>query len=324
MNTMKWLLRREFWEHKGSMFWAPLIVGSLIVLLISSVMIYGAVMGEFEGQLKVHGKTEQLTAMFNSLPLEKRQHIGDAAAMAYMGAAVPLLLMMSIIAFFYCLGALHDERRDRSILFWKSLPVSDTETVLSKVVTAAVVTPLIALGVGIGVSLVLFMIVGTMAALHGVNLFGLVLSNANFYLVPLRLLGLLPVYILWALPTIGWLMLVSAWAKSKVFLWAVGVPVITIVVFKWIEHLMNLSFNFNWFFEHVISRALVGLIPGVWLPLTSGHKPWEVNAASTGVLADVFTQSWLTLATPQALIGALVGAAMIYAAIRMRRWKDEG
>ncbi|UUZ49351.1 hypothetical protein LP420_02935 [Massilia sp. B-10] len=68
----------------------------------------------------------------------------------------------------------------------------------------------------------LLLIVGIVFAVTGANLFGLILSNANFYLAPLRLIGLLPVYLVWALPTIGWLMMVSAWARSKVFLWAVG------------------------------------------------------------------------------------------------------
>ena len=34
MKTMKWLVRREFWEHKGMFFWAPIIAAGLIVLAV--------------------------------------------------------------------------------------------------------------------------------------------------------------------------------------------------------------------------------------------------------------------------------------------------
>ena len=325
MNTMKWLLRREFWEHKGSMFWAPAIVGSLIVLFIASVMIYGAVLGEFNGQLSVHGKTEQITAMFNSLPMERKEHIADAAAMGYMGAAAPLLLMMSIIAFFYCLGALHDERRDRSILFWKSLPVSDTETVLSKMLTAILVAPLITMVLATFVSILLLLIVGTAFALKGVNLFGMVLSNPKFYLAPLQLLGMLPVYALWALPTIGWLLMVSAWAKSKVFLWAVGVPLITVVIMKMGNMMLGMGIDVQWIMQNVIARFLLGVVPGINLAISKVDKDLlmhdDMHQATFGA---IFQQSWHTLGDPGVWIGAAAGAAMIFAAIRLRRWKDEG
>ena len=42
------------------------------------------------------------------------------------------MLTAFLVGVFYCLDALHGERRDRSILFWKSLPVSDLTTVLAK------------------------------------------------------------------------------------------------------------------------------------------------------------------------------------------------
>jgi len=324
MKTMKWLLRREFWEHKGALMWAPVVVGGLIVFFFGGMILYGMSMGEFNGHVTVNGKMADISTMFANLTAAKKEEIAGTVANLYMSASVPLFMMLSVIAFFYCLGAMFEERRDRSILFWKSLPISDTETVLSKVITAALVAPLITIAVGTFISLFLLILVGVMFAFQGVNMFGLVLSNADFYLMPLRLIGLLPVYVLWALPTIGWLMMVSAWAKSKVFLWAVGTPIIAVIVVKWANYVTGAGINIDWLVQNVISRGLVGLVPGVWLPLANVDVHSMTDGHNTAVMSEVFTHSWMTLGTPAAWFGAAAGAAMIFAAIRLRRWKDEG
>ena len=330
MKTMKWLLRREFWEHKGMMFWAPLVVAGLMVLFVSATTLWGVTSGNLESihtNTTADGKTTTTTTSmksgFDDLSAEKLQQAGEMISNGYLMASAPLFLILAAIAFFYCLGALSEERRDRSILFWKSLPVSDTETVLSKVATAALVAPLITIAVGTFLSLLLLLIVGTGLAFNGVNMFGVVLSNPAFYLAPLHLLGLLPVYVLWALPTIGWLLMVSAWAKSKVFLWAVGTPLLTVAIVKWADYLLHLGIDMSWFFQNVISRGLFGLVPGAWLPMEQVDANLMVKH-NTAVLGDVFAQSWMTLTGPNVWIGAAAGAAMIFAAIRLRRWKDEG
>ena len=334
MNTMKWLLRREFWEHKGSMLWAPLAAGAAMVLLVTVSIVYSSSVGKFRNNI-VHmhddgGKTTQLVttsnigAAFQALPERGKQEAAEMVSNGYLAASAPLFLILAAVVFFYCLGALHDERRDRSILFWKSLPVSDTETVLSKVATAAVVAPLITIAIATFVSLVLLLIVGTAFALHGVNMFGRVLGSPALYLAPFQLLGLLPVYLLWALPTIGWLLLVSSWARSKVFLWAVGTPVILIVIIKWMSYMLGLGLDSSWFVSNVIARGLLGLIPGAWLGLADIDKTLVLGDQNTVAIGSLFTQSWLTLSDPGVWIGAVVGGAMIYGAIRIRRWRDEG
>jgi ABC-2 type transport system permease protein len=325
MKTMKWLLQREFWEHKGSMFWAPVVVGAAIVLFVATMVGFGLSQGEirFKDNVKVQGQS--VSQAFNSVPAEKRAQVIDAVANAYLATAAPLYLMLSVVVFFYCLGALYDERRDRSILFWKSLPVSDAQTVLSKVLTALCVAPLITIAMATFTSVLLLIIGGLILAVNGVNLFGDVLSNPAVYLAPLEVLGLLPVYIVWALPTVGWLLMVSAWARSKVFLWAVGAPLIAMVIVKWAEVLFSVDMNLHWFGQHVLARGFVGLFPGVWLPLD--HVPTSALLQGDNErvnMAGVFVQSWKSLASPHAYLGALAGGAMIFAAMRLRRWKDEG
>jgi ABC-2 type transport system permease protein len=149
---------------------------------------------------------------------------------------------------------------------------------------------------------------------------------------------LMPVYFLWALPTVGWLLMVSSWARSKVFLWAVGVPVLAIAIIKWADFQFGTEWNVDWFIRNVIGRSLGGLFPGSWmyfehltpgnvLVYTHSHESAGVQSTSNYRsldMASVFAQSWNTLTGPSVWIGAAAGAAMIFAAIRLRRSRDDG
>jgi ABC-2 type transport system permease protein len=327
MKTMKWLLRREFWEHKGSMFWAPIVVAGIILLTMGGTLIYGLATHGLEANINGHQLHQD--GVFRGLPVEMRNEVVSVVTSGYLVTAAPLFAMLGIAVFFYCLNALYDERRDRSILFWKSLPASDQMTVLSKVITAACVTPLITIAAATVMSLALLLLTGAALAFNGINLFGAILSSPQLYLAPLALLSLLPVYALWALPTIGWLLLVSSWARSKVFLWAVGTPLIVLVIAKWMSYLMTNFFgagiDLTWFVHDVVVRGLGGLIPGIWFKFDGVDPTLLHEAGSKGIsLAAVVSQSWMTLASPSAWGGALAGALMIFGAMRMRRWRDEG
>jgi ABC-2 type transport system permease protein len=326
--TMKWLLRREFWENKGSMFWAPAVVAALLVLLVGGSMVYGLAVHGAPGVVHINGQQMSHGAFAAAMPAETRAIVAKVASGMYIAAGSPLFIIMAGVMFFYCLSALYDERRDRSILFWKSLPVSDGMTVLSKVITALCVAPVISIVLAVICSLVLLFIVCAAMAMGGVNLTGTLLSQPDLYLQPLRLVGLLPVYVVWALPTIGWLLLVSSWAKTKPFLWAVGVPLIALLLVKWIsftlENFSGTPLNIMPVAQEIVARQLGGIVPGIWFSFTGGI-PEPMNASQHGPdMQAIFEASWMTLATAQAWIGALIGAAMIVAAVRLRRWRDEG
>jgi ABC-2 type transport system permease protein len=324
---MKWLLRREFWEHKGSMFWAPVVLAGVMLLTMGAAIIYGLAVHGIHAT--INGQPVHNAIVFRGLPPEMRGEVVNVMTSGYLLTAAPLFILLAIVAFFYCLGALYDERRDRSILFWKSLPASDQMTVLSKVVTAACVAPLITVAAATAMSLALLLLGCAALAINGVNLFGMVLASPNLYLAPLALLSLVPVYLLWALPTIGWLLLVSSWARSKVFLWAVGTPLIALVIAKWTSYMMAGMFgaenNLVDIVRDVVSRALSGLIPGIWFSYKDIAPSLLTSATHKGPdLSGIVTQSWLTLAGPDVWLGVVGGAVMIFGAIRMRRWRDEG
>lgn len=325
MNTMKWLLRREFWEHKGSMLWAPVVAAALILVVMGSMVAFGMSHGKLKGDIMVKfnsGQEASVSQVINAVPLEKKAEIARDVASSFLAVSAPLFAMMGIIIFYYSIKTLSEERRDRSILFWKSLPVSDLDTVISKAVTALLVIPLITIGVAVFMSVLLLLFAGVVMAFYGINMFGAVLGSVDFYLAPLRLLGLLPVYIIWALPTIGWLMLVSSWAKSKAILWAVLAPLAVAAIFKWANYLTGASLNADWLWQNVIGRALTGVIPGMWMPYVGFSR--TTHAGPVDALNQFMAASWLSLGSAHAIVGAIAGIAMLYGAARMRRWKDEG
>jgi ABC-2 type transport system permease protein len=327
-TTMKWLLRREFWEYKGSMLWAPLAVAAVLVLLIGGVLLYGLADHHIPSRITINGQTVEHGTYAVKMSAETASGMARMASTMYLGLSLPLFGLLTAVIFSYCLGALHDERRDRSILFWKSLPVSDGMTVLSKVATALLVAPLITMALATLVSLLLLLIGCIGLAINGTNLFGALLTSPDLYLSPLRLLALLPVYIVWALPTVGWLLLVSSWARAKPIMWAVGAPLVGLLVVKWaslaMENLSGSPLNLMHYAQDLVARILTGIVPGIWFSFGYG-LPRDLNQGASGIdMGGLVEHSYATLAGADAWLGALLGAAMLYGAIRLRRYRDEG
>ncbi|SDM38165.1 ABC-2 type transport system permease protein [Janthinobacterium sp. OK676] len=327
-NKMQWLIRRELWEHKGMLVWTPALIGIVMTVLGALMTIATIAKTKMRTALIVNGEEVSWSKVFNTSSFgPRRTEIIDAVANNYTYAAAPLFLALGFLVFFYCLSALHDDRRDRSVLFWKSLPISDAQTVLSKAAIALLVAPLIVAAAASLTSLALVLILSGVLAANGIHVFAELLASPGLYLGPLRVFGLLPVYCLWALPTVGWLLMVSSWAKSKVFLWAVGVPLLLLVLTVWAGKLTQTESDVGWIQMNVIGRALLGTLPGSWYlfePDLLPHMHALAEGGSHVTRIDVFSNSWSSLALPAVWLGAAAGAALIYAAIRLRRWREEG
>lgn len=145
-RKLLWLIRREWWEHRGSFFTGPLIAGGIFLILTLLMLIIGLILLSKDRTLD--GKINNLdlaqldqNTLAQMVP-EHLQSYVDAINISLLLAGTWPLVIFGFAVFFYLLGALYDERRDRSILLWKSLPLSDTQTVLSKLVTALLVAPL--------------------------------------------------------------------------------------------------------------------------------------------------------------------------------------
>ncbi len=322
MNTKKfgWLLRREFWEHKGGFFWTPMVVSVIMAIITAGSVAIGVTKGS-EANIRINGQV--VTKLADQFSGEEKAAAVAQFANGYMASAVPLLFVLSFTIFFYCLNALYDERKDRSVLFWKSLPVTDGATVLSKIAMALGLAPLMALLFGTILALLIVVFISLGAAAMGVNIFGGVLSSAALYLAPLQIAAMLPIYALWALPTVGWLLMVGAWARSKPLLWAVGTPLLAVGLIAWFNKMLAFGWDIDWLWKYIVGRGLLSVTPGSWL----AYSPEDlemVGRMKQVALGPLLAQTWQQVTTPNLWIGAVVGAAMIYAAIRLRRWKDEG
>jgi ABC-2 type transport system permease protein len=322
MNTMKWLLKREYWEHKGGFFWAPVVVSGLLALLTIGSMLFASVAGS-KGGFRLDGNNSaiNLQQALNDISDPQKIEFAQGLAAGYPAVAMPLMFTLGFVVFFYCLGSLYDERKDRSILFWKSLPVSDRDTVISKSLTALFVGPLIAVAFALVLSLLVLFSLMVLAAFHGLNLFGLVLGDKNFYLVFLQILSFIPVYVLWALPTVGYLLFVSSWAKTKPFLWAVGVPVLGGVILTWVNALAGSPFVLQGYWKVIVARGLGSVFPGSWLGQVSESN---ANINPDNAVSMLIANTYSLLGTANLWIGVAIGLAFLVGAVKMRRYRDEG
>jgi len=322
MNTMKWLLKREYWEHRGGFFWAPIIGGGIFLLL----NLMGIIAGQLAaGRANIKVGMFKLDSMLNGMDAQAQAMFGSGVDLTMYSTTMFVGVITGFVLFFYCLGALYDDRRDRSVLFWKSLPVSDRDTVISKVITALVVVPLISLAAGIITALLQLAMIGIFFAFHGINAFGAMLSFGHPFRTILTMFGALPVTMLVALPTVGWLMLCSAWAKGKPFLWAVGIPIGAGIIVNIMDLMQRLAIPDVSFWRDVVFRSLFGIFPGAWMDDGFFSQFKDMDDGGQMVVNIVsLDKIYAVLASPTPWIAAAIGVAMLVVATRLRRWRDEG
>lgn len=342
MNRFTWLVRREFWEHRA-VWVAPVIV--------LAVLLFGAVTGNiFIGDVVVNSDGSSLTEEQRAVLKEelrdvediddldtlgreldeagelegvKRLSAGEALALipaekqvklvtfVYVGIAAVMFMVLGTIGFFYCLDALYGDRRDRSVLFWKSLPLSDMETVLAKFAVATLAIPVIAalaatlgqLVVAAGISAKVVFAGGESAALwspavlgHSFGISGLMAAAS----------------ILWYAPLVAYLLLASAWAPRAPFLWAVLPPVAVVMLER-----ITLGTGVSW---HFLTGRLFGVVKAIFgddsgvpgVAIDADKVPGDPASA----IADLFT-------SPSMILGLVAAAALLTAAIWVRRFRDE-
>ncbi|MGO1069029.1 ABC transporter permease [Lysobacter sp. CA199] len=318
-RTFKMLLKREFWEHRGGFLWGPLIAGAIAIGFALIGVIAGSVLFHNVAARSSDGVSVDLSG--NS---EKIGGIGDMALAGGLGLVFTVYVF---VVFFYALGSIYDERKDRSILFWKSLPVSDAQAVLSKLLWALVLAPVMTAVIGLGVGLVMWVLAWLAALLNGVDGASAIFTQAHPLQLVAEIVLAIPVYALWALPTVGWLMLCSAWVRSVPFVWAVVIPLLACVFVSFLDIMPGIDIPHGAIWYVIGLRGLLSVVPGTWF-LNEQVAASAKDAAMTGPQAltqsiDV-TSSLHALTTLDLWVGAVIGAAMVYGAIRLRRWRDEG
>ena len=280
-RPMYWSLRRELWEN-WSIYIVPLIVALVVLLgfLASTI-----------------GLAERRRAVLLLDPAKARAGIEAP----YDVAAIMLIFTAFIVGVFYCLDALHGERRDRSILFWKSLPVSDLTTVFSKATIPLAVLPVITFVIIAVTQLVMLLWTSGLLIAHGMS------PESTWTIIPWFQNWMVLVYglvalALWHAPIYGWALLISGVARRATFLWAV-LPPFVIAIFE------KISFNTS-HFAGLLKHRLLGFGEEAFAFAPKGNMP---------IVMELTPGKFLS--TPGLWIGLVFAAAFIVAAIRLRRFR---
>lgn len=300
MNRFLWLVRREVWEHKAIWVAPAIVVGCLLVLVLTGKVHLGPI-GEMNGN-----------AVFGEAPRELQLKL---LVLVYAGLALVMDMVLGIVAFFYALDSLYSDRRDRSVLFWKSLPLSDVETVLSKFAVAAVLIPLVALAASLVAQLLVAAGGSARLALSGLP--------GGLMWQPEALMGGFSIAFLWCVtailwyaPIIGYLMLASAWAPRGPFLWAVLPP-----VGLWVLERVVVGS------EH-IGDFITDRLFGLYRLLGTRNEGGLVEIERSDELSDIGNLDLVGslrefYAAPELWLGVAAAALLLAAAMWVRRYRDE-
>ena len=268
-----WSVRRELWEHR-SLYIAPLIVAAVTLIDVSITVM-----------------TSMAKSLANVATIKQVEQTSLLSA-PYSAVAVLVMITSLIVGCFYCLDALHGERRDRSILFWKSLPVSDATTVLAKASIPMLVLPLIAF-------VIITVFVSTLVVLaHGISVATL-WSKLPFAQMPIGLFYFLVATALWYAPVYAWLLFVSVWAKRGTFIWAVVPPLVALALVA--------SSSASSAVQALIRSRLIGAFEQGFTTNSSGRTLPDPSKL---------------LSNPEMWIGLLIAVALVFATVRLRRRRE--
>ena len=288
-RPMYWSIRRELWENR-SLYIAPLIVAA-IVLFASLVIVAGTAPSTMR-KLPTLSESKQRSTL--NRPFEV--------------APAPIMLTTIIVGLFYSLDALYGERRDRSILFWKSLPVSDATTVLSKMAIPMVVLPSIGFLLSVVAQFIVLAQYTTVLTISGISAVPVWREFELFPDIFVMIYGL-GVHALWYSPIYAWFLLISAWARRTPFLWAI-LPVFVISV---VEKITSNSSHFLSFLKY---RAMGAMSTAV----TTKRMPGGHDMPVSENLSDLTPLRFLS--TPGLWLGLIFAAICVAAAIRLRRSRE--
>lgn len=316
LKTFLWLLKREYWEHRGSFFWAPVITGAIAVFF----GILGTVIGVTRS---INNGTNGSIYTGNA-----EYFLGPAGDILILSSIFLISVVLTFSVLFYALSSLHNDRHDRTILFWKSLPISDIQTVLSKVTWALLPGPLIAVTVGMVTGLTLLLVASIGLLIAGQPYPWAMITHSHPFQIVSLMLDAIPKQLLWSLPTIGWLMFCSAWVKTKPFLWALLLPILSCMMITILGAMPGVRLPLFDIWHMVVYRGLLSIIPFSWLTL----KVSEANMYSNYLkeYEDNFINPLLQQSqnvriyhTSDLWIGVCVGIAFIIAAIYLRHRSNE-
>ena len=298
------LIRREIWEHR-SIYVTPMAIASIVTLGVFAMLIFASgFAAELDavifGATNIAGETERKAAL----------------TLYFLGTSWLFLVALAILTVFYCLDSLYAERKDKSILFWRSMPVTDAETVISKLIIALLVIPVAAI-IGIIVThLVNLVVTSVWVSMKGGDASLLIWGSVSLLDNWLAAVIVILATGIWMSPFIGWFLFVSAYTKRSPLLMAF----MSLFLLALLEKIILRTHVFA---EHVLGRGDgMPLIRTDNLERFFDEEQWRIAEGATSLLAHLDVVQFLT--SPATWAGIIVCGLLSTAAIYVRRYRGEG
>ena len=299
------LIRRELWEHRA-IYVMPLVIGLLVSLM------------SITGEVAVSGFDHAV-----DIGILGATNLGDnersaAITVLMISLSSTFIFAMWILTIFYSLDALYAERKDRSILFWRSIPSTDFETVLSKLLTAMVVIPLVTFVVIAITHVVVLLITSVWLGARGANAWHLLWTAVPFldnWTATLVFLLALP---LWLSPFIGWFLFISAFTKRSPMLMA-ALPIAILPMLEGI--IFETTVFVEAFFVRSVKMPLFHGLDNLDLLFQEGEDFSMVGDASLSLLSLLDLGRFF--GSPGLWLGIVVCGLFTTAAIYVRRYRDD-
>lgn len=314
MNVNKILVKREFWENR-SLWIVPTVIVGLFALL--GLYIVLAVIFGYTHAVNDHFSVSGQQFELHDLPDLSAMEPGRVAMLVQALPFAPAYLISSIVqivVFFYLLDSLYADRRDRSIYFWRSMPVSDTRTVLSKLGTAMLASTAVTLAAVIACELFMLVLLLIAGSVLGAHPWAILLHPVALIEGWLIVAYGLVAKTLWFLPFYGWLMLASSYARKAPFLWAVMPPVGVVIIEGILFHTGH--------FARMLALHSVN-----WMPLAFNLKPRLMGEGDMNMSAELDPVTAESIArfvsSGELWIGFAVAAAFVAGAIWLRRNRSD-
>lgn len=298
------LIRREIWEHR-SIYVTPMAIAIIVTLGVFAMLIFASgFAAELDavifGATNIAGETERKAAL----------------TLYFLGTSWLFLVALAILTVFYCLDSLYAERKDKSILFWRSMPVTDAETVISKLIIALLVIPVGAIIGIIATHLVNLVVTSVWVSMKGGDASLLIWGSVSLLDNWLAAVIVILATGIWMSPFIGWFLFVSAYTKRAPLLMAF-MPLFLLALLE------KIILRTHVFAEHVLGRGDgMPLIRTDNIERFFDEEQWRIAEGATSLLVHLDIVRFLT--SPATWAGIIVCGLLSTAAIYVRRFRDEG
>ena len=297
------LIRREIWEHRA-IYVTPIAIAVIVSLISLAGMV---TVSAFDKEVHM--------ALFGASNIAGDAERQAALTVFFLGTSWDFLLALAILTTFYTLDSLYAERKDKSILFWRSLPITDAETVVSKLLTAVFVLPLVTV-VAIMVTHLLNLVITTAwVMVEGGDAAHLIWGSVTLFDNWMAALIVTVASAIWMSPLIGWFLFVSAFTKRSPLLMAF-MPLIIVPIIEWI------FFRSKIFASAVFGRGeMIPLFREMDIERFFDEERMKVNEEVVSLLAHIDIVRFLL--SPSVWMGVVVCGLFAMAAIYVRRYRDE-